>query len=83
MALPPLNLQLIYDASGPRRAIIDLAALKALLEAAEDMDDLRYLEQLKAREPELVSWETYLRTRDESAETGGDGPIPDRHREAG
>ena len=89
MKIPPLNLQLIYERRRPVRAVIDVAALEALLEAAEDLDDIEYLNSLKAEELDFVSFDDYLNRRQSSENESIDdresehGDLRDRHREAG
>lgn len=61
MKIPPLHLQLMYENGKPKRAVIDIGALEALLEAAEDLDDIEYLSSLKKEDLEVVSFDEYLR----------------------
>lgn len=89
MKIPPLNLQLIYERGRPVRAVIDIAALEALLEAAEDLDDIEYLNSLKSEDLDFVSFDDYLNRRQSSDDESMDdrdsehGDLHDRHREAG
>jgi len=87
MKIPPLNLQLVYTDGKPTRAIIDVAALDALLECAEDIDDLEYLASMTAEDRKAITLEDYLASvRDDGVqamEEGADGEdLADRHREA-
>ncbi|MCI0365650.1 MAG: hypothetical protein L0Y44_04240 [Phycisphaerales bacterium] len=94
MRIPPLHLQLIYDKGRPTRAVIDIEALEALLEAAEDLDDIEYLNSLKEEDLEVVSFDEYLResqrrreaeqiARSKQSDSKNAKKVRDRHRKAG
>lgn len=89
--IPKLNLQLIYEDGRPVRAIVDIAALEVLLEAAEDLDDIEYLSALKREDLEFISFDEYLKdserrkagNAESEAEGDDDADLRDHHREAG
>jgi hypothetical protein len=88
MKVPPLDLELIYRNGKPVRAVINVEALAALLDAVEDLDDIEYLHALKEEELQFVSFQDYLNSRGggDDHSTGDDKAhgtdVPDRHREA-
>lgn len=93
MKVPPLNLQMIHEDGVPVRAIIDVAALEALLEIAEDASDVAYLRSLSKRDLQFVPFEhprSGVRQAGRKAPSGagsetrnGRGKVLSRHRKAG
>lgn len=93
MKVPPLNLQMIHEDGVPVRAIIDVAALEALLEIAEDASDVAYLRSLSKHDMEFVPFAHAPRAarrvgrnkpNDAGLEThDGRGKVRSRHRKAG
>ena len=60
--------QIVYKGGKPVSVILSIEEFEALLEAAEDLDDIAYLHSLKEEELEFVPFDDYLRRQHGSSD---------------